>query len=56
MGLEEQIIFPEVNYDQIDSIRGLQVVFVTSAETDAAAFRLLELLGMPFEKEETQAK
>lgn len=56
MGLEEQIIFPEVNYDQIDSIKGLQVVFVTSAETDAAAFRLLELLGMPFEKEETPAK
>jgi large subunit ribosomal protein L5 len=51
LGIEEQIIFPEVNYDAIESVRGLQVVFVTSAKNDEQAFRLLELLGMPFEKE-----
>ncbi|PIR61714.1 MAG: 50S ribosomal protein L5 [Candidatus Pacebacteria bacterium CG_4_10_14_0_8_um_filter_43_12] len=51
MGLEEQIIFPEISYDQIDSIRGMQIGFVTSAQTNEAAFRLLELLGIPFEKE-----
>ncbi len=52
LGLEEQIIFPEINYDTIDSIRGLQAVFVTTAKTDAQAFRLLEILGMPFAKAE----
>lgn len=51
MGLEEQIIFPEINYDTIESIRGLQVVFVTTATDNEHAFRLLELLGLPFEKE-----
>lgn len=48
LGLEEQIIFPEINYDTIDRVRSLQIVFVTSASTDASALRLLELLGMPF--------
>jgi large subunit ribosomal protein L5 len=51
LGLEEQIIFPEIKYDQIESTRGLQIVFVTSAKTNEHAFRLLELLGLPFEKE-----
>jgi large subunit ribosomal protein L5 len=51
LGLEEQIIFPEIKYDQIESTRGLQIVFVTSAKTNEDAFRLLELLGLPFEKE-----
>ncbi|MDQ5951613.1 MAG: large subunit ribosomal protein [Patescibacteria group bacterium] len=51
MGLEEQIIFPEISYDQIESTRGLQVVFVTTAKSNDHAFRLLELLGLPFEKE-----
>lgn len=51
LGLEEQIIFPEIKYDQIESTRGLQIVFVTSAKSNEHAFRLLELLGMPFEKE-----
>lgn len=52
MGIEEQIIFPEIDYDKIESIRSLQAVFVTSAKSDEHAFKLLELLGMPFEKEE----
>lgn len=52
LGLEEQIIFPEINYDTIESIRGLQAVFVTTAKTNEQAFRLLELLGMPFAKAE----
>jgi large subunit ribosomal protein L5 len=52
LGLEEQIIFPEINYDKIESVRGFQIVFITSAETNDHAFRMLELLGMPFAKEE----
>lgn len=52
MGIEEQIIFPEIDYDKIESIRSLQAVFVTSAKKDEHALKLLELLGMPFEKEE----
>lgn len=54
LGLEEQIIFPEISYDSIESVRGLQVNFVTSAESNEQAFKLLELLGMPFEKEESK--
>lgn len=50
LGIDEQIIFPEINYDKIDSIRGLQIIMTTSATTDAQAFRLLELLGVPFAK------
>lgn len=52
LGLEEQIVFPEINYDEIDSIRGLQINIITSTKDDAQAYQLLELLGMPFEKEE----
>ncbi len=52
LGIEEQIVFPEINYDQIESIRGLQVTIVNDADETAHAFRMLELLGMPFEKEE----
>lgn len=52
LGLEEQIVFVEIDYDKIDNIRGLQVNIITSAENDEQSFRLLELLGMPFEKEE----
>lgn len=51
LGLIEQLIFPEVDYDKIDKVRGLQVTIVTSAENDHKAQRLLQLLGMPFEKE-----
>jgi large subunit ribosomal protein L5 len=51
LGVEEQIVFPEINYDQIESVRGLQVTIVTSTKDNAMAFRTLELLGMPFAKE-----
>lgn len=51
LGIEEQIIFPEIEYDKIESIRSLQVVICTSATTTDQARRLLELLGMPFSKE-----
>ncbi len=51
MGVREQIIFPEIDYDAIDQVRGLDVTIVTSAQTDAEAFALLEALGMPFARE-----
>lgn len=51
LGLTEQLIFPEVNYDKIDKVRGLEITIVTSASDKKTAFRLLELLGMPFAKE-----
>ncbi|MBP9819493.1 50S ribosomal protein L5 [Candidatus Woesebacteria bacterium] len=51
LGLEEQSIFPEIDYDTMDSVRGMQIVFVTTARTNEHAFRLLELLGMPFARE-----
>ena len=50
LGFPEQIIFPEVDYDKIDSVRGLQFTIVTTAKTNQQALRLLELLGMPFTK------
>ncbi len=48
IGIREQVIFPEIDYNEIDKIRGLQVSFVTTAETDKEGLHLLELLGMPF--------
>jgi large subunit ribosomal protein L5 len=48
LGLREQLIFPEISYDSIDAMRGLDVAIVTSAETDEEAWELLRLLGMPF--------
>jgi large subunit ribosomal protein L5 len=48
MGIKEQIIFPEINYDSVDRIRGMNVTFVTTAKTDEEARELLQLLGMPF--------
>lgn len=54
LGIEEQISFPEIEFDQIDRIRPLQVNIVTSNKDDKEAFRLLELLGMPFAKEEVK--
>jgi large subunit ribosomal protein L5 len=48
IGIREQVIFPEIDYDSIDKIRGLQVVIVTTARSDREGFRLLELMGMPF--------
>ncbi|MEK7513745.1 MAG: 50S ribosomal protein L5 [Patescibacteria group bacterium] len=53
LGFPEQIIFPEVDYDKIDSVRGLQFTIVTTAKTNQQALRLLELLGMPFTKEQS---
>jgi large subunit ribosomal protein L5 len=50
LGLREQLIFPEIQYDKIDKIRGFEVTIVTSARNDQEGRRLLQLLGMPFEK------
>ena len=50
MGVKEQLIFPEIEYDKIDRIRGMDVIFVTTANTDEEAKELLRLLGMPFSK------
>ncbi len=50
LGLREQLIFPEIEYDKIDKIRGLEITIVTTAETDDHAAALLEMLGMPFRK------
>ena len=51
MGVKEQIIFPEIDYDAIDQVRGLDVTITTTAQTDAEAFALLVALGMPFSRE-----
>lgn len=50
MGVKEQLIFPEIVYDQVEKVRGMDIVFTTTAKTDEEAFALLQLLGMPFEK------
>ena len=50
LGIKEQIIFPEVEYDQVDKVRGMDIVFVTTAKTDEEARELLRLFGMPFAK------
>lgn len=50
MGIKEQLIFPEINYDKVDKIKGMDIVFTTTAKTDEEAAALLELLGMPFAK------
>jgi large subunit ribosomal protein L5 len=50
MGLKEQIVFPEIEYDKVDRIHGMNITFVTTAENDAEALALLEALGMPFKK------
>jgi large subunit ribosomal protein L5 len=51
LGLAEQLIWPEIDYDSIDKVRGMGIVIVTSAETDEEGRRLLELLGMPFRRQ-----
>ncbi|MCI9063911.1 MAG: 50S ribosomal protein L5 [Clostridia bacterium] len=48
MGIKEQLIFPEIEYDKVDKLRGMDIVFVTTAETDEESKELLRLLGMPF--------
>jgi len=51
LGLKEQIVFPEVDYDKIDKVRGLEISIITTANTDKEGRHLLELLGMPFTRE-----
>jgi large subunit ribosomal protein L5 len=51
LGIREQIIFPEIDYDAIDAVRGLDVAITTTAQTDAEAYALLEAFGMPFSRE-----
>ena len=48
LGIKEQLIFPEIEYDKIDKVRGMDIIFVTSANTDEEARELLRFLGMPF--------
>lgn len=48
LGIREQLIFPEIEYDKVDTVRGLQVNVITTARNDEEGKRLLELLGMPF--------
>ena len=48
LGIKEQLIFPEIDYDKIDKVRGMDIVFVTTAKTDEEARELLALMGMPF--------
>lgn len=50
LGVKEQLIFPEINYDKVDAIRGMDITFVTTAKTDEEARELLKLMGMPFGK------
>ncbi len=50
MGVKEQIIFPEIEYDKIDKVRGMDICFVTTANTDEEALELLKLMGAPFER------
>ncbi|HIW48133.1 MAG TPA: 50S ribosomal protein L5 [Firmicutes bacterium] len=50
MGIKEQLIFPEIEYDKVDKIRGMDIIFVTTAHTDEEARELLRLFGMPFAK------
>lgn len=54
MGVREQIIFPEIDYDEIDQTRGLDIIITTSAKTDEHAKALLDAFGMPFKKEEAR--
>ena len=48
LGIKEQLIFPEIEYDKIDKLRGMDIIFVTTAKTDEEARELLTLMGMPF--------
>lgn len=50
LGIKEQLIFPEIEYDKVDKVRGMDVIFVTTANTDEEARELLTLFGMPFQK------
>ena len=50
MGIKEQLIFPEIDYDKVDKVRGMDIIFVTTAKTDEEARELLALFNMPFQK------
>ena len=50
LGIKEQLIFPEIEYDKVDKVRGMDIIFVTTAKTDEEARELLRLFGMPFQK------
>ena len=50
LGIKEQIIFPEIEYDKVDKVRGMDIIFVTTAQTDEEARELLRLFGMPFKR------
>ncbi len=50
LGIKEQLIFPEIEYDKVDKVRGMDIIFVTTAETDEEARELLRLFGMPFQR------
>ena len=51
MGIKEQLIFPEIEYDKVDKVRGMDIIFVTTSKTDEEARELLSLMGAPFAKE-----
>jgi large subunit ribosomal protein L5 len=51
LGIKEQILFPEIEYDKVDKIRGMEISIITTAKTDEDGRHLLELLGMPFAKD-----
>jgi large subunit ribosomal protein L5 len=52
LGLREQLVFPEIDYDKIDKLRGFEITIVTTARNDEEGRRLLQLLGMPFKREQ----
>jgi large subunit ribosomal protein L5 len=52
LGVKEQLIFPEINFDKVNKVRGMDVVIVTSANTNKEAYALLKAMGMPFAKKE----
>ncbi len=56
MGLKEQIIFPEISYDSIDTVRGMDVIVTTTANSDDEARELLRLFGFPFPQEQAEEK
>jgi large subunit ribosomal protein L5 len=56
IGIREQLIFPEIEYDKIDRIRGMQITIVTTAKTDEEARRFLQMLGVPFQRQQALAR
>ena len=54
LGIREQLVFPEINYDKIDKVRGMEITIVTTAHTDEEGRRLLQLVGMPFKHQQTE--